>query len=121
MSEHINHDRLVDSIAAAIDDKLPGVTATRQALLAERIATDIERDMDAPKAALKRPGIDTPIRMWVADSHDGLGADIWIEGENGSRLGGDRTLVWKNVRWDWARPLVQAWNTEADRQGGSDA
>ena len=56
--------------------------------------------------------------MWVADSFDGLGADIWFEGGNGSHLAGERTLVWRNVRYDWARALVAAWNDEATRLGG---
>ena len=53
-------------------------------------------------------------RMWVDSSPDGLGADIWVEDIPGSHFAGERTLVWKNVRFDWARALVAAWNATAD-------
>lgn len=53
-------------------------------------------------------------RLWVAPAFNGLGADVWGEGPHRSRLGGDRTLIWENVRYDWAQALVNAWNDVAD-------
>lgn len=53
-------------------------------------------------------------RLWVAPSSKGMGADIWAEGSNRSRHGRSRTLLWQNVRYDWAHALVAGWNGVAD-------
>lgn len=53
-------------------------------------------------------------RLYVAPAFKGMGADIWAEGEFRRRTGGDRTLLWDNVRYDWAQALVKGWNDIAD-------
>lgn len=56
-------------------------------------------------------------RLWVKaapgveERHLG---DVWLEGERHSRMGGDRTLVLKEIPVEIAQSVANAWNSTLD-------